>query len=156
MENETEMLKGTEVLWPAKEPYYSLQEEIIETGIRAFMKEKQNSPMSDEEKIFAMESIWWYREEEHGLRIERTGALIPKHVLEPLGCVDPSSGEVKPSVNKKPDFTCILSGYKDRMGRLFVDSDLTQRVPPSVYMKQIFEMYSVYNFKTFGLSLIHI
>ena len=38
------------------------------------------------------------------------------------------------------------------MGRLFVDSDLTQRVPPSVYMKQIFEMYSVYNFKTFGIE----
>ena len=148
-ENEEEMMKGVEVLWPEKEPYYALQEEIIETGIRSFMKEKQNSPMSDEEKVFTPESIWWYTEVEHGFLIERTNVLVPWQALTAVGAIDPSTGQRKPTANKKPDFTCITAGYRDLKKRLFVDMDFTKRVPPSVFIEKIFELHEQYEFYKF-------
>lgn len=151
-DNEVEMLKGTDVLWPEKEPYYHLQQEIIETGMRSFMKEKQNSPMSDEEKVFRPEDIWWYREVEHGFLIERTGVIVPKSSLTALGAIDPSTGQRKPTQNKKSDFTCIISGYKDFNKRLFVDMDFTKRVTPSIFIKKIFELHEQYEFYKFGVE----
>lgn len=152
IDNEKEMLEGVEVLWPEKEPYYHLQEEIIETGIRSFMKEKQNSPMSDEEKVFSPENIWWYREEQHGFLIEKTNTLVPFQALTALGTIDPSTGQRKPTSTKKPDFTCICSGYKDKKGRLFMDMDFTKRVPPSEFIKKIFELHEHYEFYKFGVE----
>ena len=152
LENEDEMLRGTEVLWPEKEPYYALQEEIIETGIRSFMKEKQNSPMSDEEKVFSPESIWWYREEKDGLFIERTNTLIPWNMLTAYGAIDPSTGQKKVTVNRKPDFTAILSGYSDQRNRVFVHDAYLKRVAPSVFIKQIFENHARFNYYKFGVE----
>ena len=150
--NIDEMLQGVEVLWPEKEPYYALQEEIIETGIRSFMKEKQNSPMSDEEKVFNPDNIWWYREVEKGLLIERTNVLIPWQALTAMGAIDPSTGQRKASQNKKSDFTCIPSGYVDQKKRLFVDSDFTKRATPSEFVKKIFELHEQYNYYKFGVE----
>lgn len=150
--NEKEMLKGTEVLWPEREPYYRLQEEIIENGIRSFMKEKQNSPMSDEEKVFNPESIWWYREVSKGLLIERTNTLIPWNMLTAYGAIDPSTGQRKVTSNKKTDFTCIPCGYVDQKKRLFVDSDYTKRASPSSFIQEIFKLHKQYNFYKFGVE----
>jgi predicted phage terminase large subunit-like protein len=156
-DNEEAMMKGVEVLWPEKEPYYHLMEEIIETGMRAFMKEKQNSPMSDEEKVFDPEDIWWYEQcqedGEDGFRIERTGTFVPVKYLHCLGVIDPSTGQVKPSQNRKTDFTCILTGYKDPLtGRLFVHHDFTKRTSPSRYVKQLFENHENYDYNKFGIE----
>lgn len=151
-DNEKEMMKGVEVLWPEKEPYYALQEEIIETGIRSFMKEKQNSPMSDEEKVFSPENIWWYHEVEHGFMIEKTNTLIPWQALTAMGAIDPSTGQRKPTQNKKTDFTCIPCGYVDKKKRLFVDYDFTKRVTPSIFIQKIFELHEHYNFYKFGVE----
>lgn len=152
LDNQEEMDKGVEVLWPEKEPYYRLQEEIIETGIRSFMKEKQNSPMSDEEKVFSPESIWWYKEVEHGFLIEKTNVLIPWQALTAVGAIDPSTGQRKPTANKKPDFTCIPCGYYDQKKRLFVDYDFTKRVPPSEFIAKIFELNEQYKFYKFAVE----
>jgi predicted phage terminase large subunit-like protein len=156
-ENEEEMMKGVEVLWPEKESYYHLQEEIIETGMRAFMKEKQNSPMSDEEKVFDPEDFWWYEQTtengQEGFLIERTGVFIPLEHLQPLGVIDPSTGQKKPSANVKTDFTCILTGYKDPLSkRLFVHADFTKRTSPSKYVRQIFENNEIYQYYRFGIE----
>ena len=151
-DNKVEMMKGVEVLWPEKEPYYALQEEIIETGIRSFMKEKQNSPMSDEEKCFSPENIWWFTEVEHGLLIERTNVLIPWQALTAYGAIDPSTGQRKPTQNKKTDFTCIPVGYVDQKKRLFVDMDFTKRVTPSIFISKIFELNEHYQFFKFGVE----
>ena len=142
---------GVEVLWPEKEPYYYLMEEIIETGMRSFMKEKQNNPMSDSEKVFKPEDIWWYYETEKGLYIERTKALVPFNALVPYGAIDPSTGQKKASTNKKTDFSCITYGYHDAFKkRLFVHGDWTKRVSPSEFIKQIYELNDIYNFDKFG------
>jgi predicted phage terminase large subunit-like protein len=156
-QNEEEMLKGVQVLWPEKEPYYFLMEEIIETGMRAFMKEKQNSPMSDEEKVFDPEDFWYYTQTtqngKDGFLIEKTNKFIPLEYLQCIGVIDPSTGQVKPSQNKKTDFTCILTGYKDPLSnRLFVHADYTKRTSPSKYVKQIFENHEIYDYHRFGIE----
>jgi predicted phage terminase large subunit-like protein len=152
--NEQEMMKGVEVLWPEKEPYYYLQEKIVEMGMRSFMKEKQNDPMSDEEKVFTPESIWWYEETPQGLLIERTNTLIPWNQLTAYGAIDPSTGQTKVSGNtkKKPDFTCLLPGYGDAKGRLFVHEDFLKRVPPTTFIQKIFEFWDRYKFYKFGVE----
>jgi predicted phage terminase large subunit-like protein len=152
LKNETEMLKGVEVLWPDKEPYYKLQEEIIESGMRSFMKEKQNDPQSDVEKIFAPESIWWYEEQQHGLFIERTNTLIPWQALTAYGAIDPATGQTKATQKKKSDFACILSGYVDSKKRLFVHHDFLKRVAPSVFIKEIFELHKRFEYYKFGVE----
>lgn len=155
--NKEEMLKDTEVLWPEREPYYYLMEEIIETGLRAFMKEKQNSPMSDEEKVFDPEEFWWYEQTEkdgrEGFHILKTDKFIPLEHLTPMGVIDPSTGQKKPSANRKTDFTCILTGYKDPLSnRLFVHCDFTKRTSPSKYVKQIFVNNEIYLYHKFGIE----
>jgi predicted phage terminase large subunit-like protein len=152
VEHEQEMLRGTKVLWPEKEPYYHLMQEIIETGMRSFMKEKQNSPMSDEEKVFNPDDIWWYREVEHGFMIERTNTLVPWQALTAMGAIDPSTGQKKVSQNRNVDYTCIVSGYVDQKKRLFVDSDFTKRVAPSAFIAEIFRLHEQYNFYKFGVE----
>lgn len=154
MEHKEAMDEGVEVLWPEKEPYYALQEKILETGIRSFMKEKQNDPMSDEEKIFTPESIWWYDETPQGLMIERTKTLIPWDQLTAYGAIDPSTGQTKVSGNskKKPDFTAILNGYSDAKKRLFVHEDFLKRVPPTAFIQKIFEYWFQYKHYKFGVE----
>jgi len=155
--NELEMMKGVQVLWPERESYYFLMEEVIETGLRSFMKEKQNSPMSDEEKVFDPEEFWWYEQTERdgkvGFHILKTDRFVPLEYLQCIGVIDPSTGQKKPSANRKTDFTCILTGYKDPLSnRLFVHQDFTKRTSPSKYVKQIFENNALFNYHRFGIE----
>lgn len=150
--NKEEMDKGVEVLWPDKEPYYKLQEEIIESGMRSFMKEKQNDPQSDEEKIFSPDNIWWYRKEDKGLFILKTNTLIPWVNLTAYGAIDPATGQTKASNNKKLDFTSIVSGYVDLKKRFFVDDVYLKRVSPTQFIQKIFELQEKYEYYKFGVE----
>lgn len=164
--NRVAMLQGTKVLWPEREPYYALQEEIIESGLRSFMKEKQNSPMSDEDKVFDPESFRYFKEgigphpvtkqSVPGLIIEKTGAFIPLEELECFAVIDPATGQEKPKKNKKGDFTCILWGYaqviQGKKKRLFVVGDHTRRIAPSKYIKKVFDIHELMNFVKLGVE----
>ena len=149
-DNKDEMLKGTEVLWPEKEPYKDLMKEMVEKGKRAFMKEKQNAPLSSDEALF--ENIHWYRETKEGLVIEKTNQLIPYKDLYAYGAMDPATGESKAKNKSKLDFTCIVSGYKDLKGRLFVHRDYTKRVRPTVYITKVFEHYLEMKYEKFAIE----
>ncbi len=151
-ENKEEMLKGTEVLWPEKEPYEYLMREMVETGYRAFMKEKQNSPLPSDEALF--DRIHWYREDKSrgGIIIETNSQFIPYKDLYAYGAMDPATGESRSKKTNKLDFTCILSGYKDMKGRLFVHRDFTKRMKPNVYIAQIFEHHLEMDYEKFGIE----
>jgi len=154
-DNEEEMLKGAEVLWPEKEPYLALMKELEEKGKRAFMKEKQNSPLPSSDALF--DNIWWYTEEINekgveGFRIEKTGVFIPKKDTEAYGAIDPATGTSKTGTKGKLDYTAIAGGYKDLKGRLFVARDWTKREKPSEYIRQIFEQHWEMNFEKFGIE----
>jgi predicted phage terminase large subunit-like protein len=151
--NEKKMMEGVKVLWPEKEPYYNLMIEIIEDGIRSFMKEKQNSPMDDEEKVFRRENFQMFRETEYGVEIIKTGVIVPWDELQPIGVIDPATGQTKPSKSKKPDFTCLLTGYKQSNGRLFVFEDYTKRTPPTIYIDKIFDLFEIFAYEKFGVEI---
>jgi predicted phage terminase large subunit-like protein len=150
-EHKTEMDLGTEVLWPEKEPYHALMKELIETGRRAFMKEKQNQPLPSGEALF--DDIWWYKEDHDrgGVVIEKTGAFIPFEDMQAFGAMDPATGEGS-SKTTKLDYTVIASGYKDLKGRLFVHRDWTKRAKPTRYIREIFEQHLLMKYEKFAVE----
>jgi len=151
--NKNEMLEGTEVLWPSNKDYYSLQEEIIEIGMRSFQKEMQNNPLSDDERPFSQDNTSWCELVEDGVKIVKTGKILPFSVLTPLGVIDPATGQTKPTAKKKADYTCILSCYyHPSSNRLFVVSDYTKRVSPSAYISAIFDLHDKFGYFNFGVE----
>lgn len=157
-QNKDAMLSGTAVLWPEKESYLDLMKELIETGRRAFMKEKQNEPIGGDEALF--ETLHWYRETSEGLFIERSQTLIPwkdlkgdnGQWLNSYGVVDPATGQTKAKPGKLGDYACILSGLRDPKGRLLVHEDWTQRAAPSKQISEVFEHHLIYNYQKFGVE----
>jgi predicted phage terminase large subunit-like protein len=160
-QNRDEMLKGTKVLWPEKEPYVFLMKEMVETGRRAFFKEKQGEPLGGDDRLF--DTFCWYREtmglndkgeRVPGILIEKSGAFIPMSHLEHqcFGALDPSTGQTKAKVGKKSDYACALVGFKDPKGRLLVHHDWTKRAAPTAQIAQIFELHQRFNFQKFGVE----
>lgn len=149
-QHKEEMMKGVEVLWPQKEPYYNLMIELLEQGRRAFMKEKQGEPLASDSRVF--ENFHWYREVADGLLIESSDTLIKWQDLKDhaYGAIDPATG--KRRAKSKGDFTCLLSGYKDPRGRLLVHQDWTQRQPPATWMRQIFDSHDHYKYQKFAVE----
>lgn len=156
--NEKELLRGTHVLWPEKESYLDLMKELIETGRRAFMKEKQNEPIGGDEALF--DKFHYYREVKEGLLIESTGVILPwKELKSPAGewlnmygVIDPAAGQTKPKVGKMSDFACLLSGIKDSKGRLLVHNDWTKRAAPTKQIGQVFEHHVEFQYQKFGVE----
>lgn len=157
-QNQEQMLKGTKVLWPEKEPYIYLMKEMIEKGKRAFMKEKQNEPTSSEQSLF--EKFHFYRETPDGILIESSGVTVPwerfrnekGQYFNAYGALDPSTGQVKAKAGKLGDFSCILTGLHDSQKRLLVHSDWTKRAAPTKYIAQVFEHHEEYNYQKFGVE----
>lgn len=152
-DNKAEMLRGAEVLWPGNpdESYYNLMRLQYEIGRRAFAKERQNSPIESETCLF--DRFHWYRETDTGLYIESSGQVIPWAHLTAFGVMDPATGQTKARAGKKPDYTCILTGYQDRKGRLFVHSDWTRRAQPTQYIDAVFEQNDCFTYAKFGIEV---
>ena len=148
--NKEEMMKGVKVLWPEKEPYYDLQIEIIEHGMRSFMKEKQGEPVASDSQVF--QDMHWYRETDKGILIESSNTLIPWDQIKfaAYGVLDPATGKRK--AQSMGDFTCILTGFKDPKGRLLVHKDYTRRESPSKWMDQIFTLHDTFKYNKFGVE----
>ena len=150
--NKTAMLEGTRVLWPEKYSYYHLMEEIIIYGMRSFMKERQNSPGSSDDKIFDKERMKFYIDLGEEIELCHNKMKIRKRDMKTFGVIDPSTGQEKPKVGKKGDFTCLLTGLLDDNGRIFVHHDYTKRTAPSNYIKKILDFHEHYNYKAFGVE----
>lgn len=161
--NEGNLLEGTKVLWPEHESYLDLMKELIETGKRAFMKEKQNEPLGADESLF--EIFHWYHEVSEGFFVEKPGhkdggVLIPwvelkdgqGNWLNAFGALDPATGQTKAKANKSGDFSAILAGLKHHSGRLFVHYDWLKRAAPTKFIQQIFELEDVYGFQKFAVE----
>lgn len=160
----TDMLQGTKVLWEEHETYLDLMKELIETGRRAFMKEKQNEPLGADEALF--ETFHWYYEVTDGFFVEKPGhkdggILLPwsdfKTVdgkwLNAFGALDPATGQTKAKAGKAGDFSAILTGLKHiHSGRLFVHQDWLKRASPTKFIQQIFELEDVYGFQKFAVE----
>ena len=153
-ENEEALLEGTKVLWPEKEPYKYLMEELIQGGKRSFMKEKQNEPMGADDALFTY--FEFFREVPEGFQLEKNGKIIPWKNLRRncYGVIDPATGQTKAKQGKKGDYACILVGFEDpNTGRIFVYKDITKRIPPTKQIDNILDLHQEHEFVKFGIEV---
>lgn len=157
--NEPAMLQGTRVLWPEKESYLYLMKELIETGRRAFFKEKQNDPIGGDQVLF--ERFHWYREEPGGLRIESNNVLIPWDRLKDKdgrwlaahAALDPATGQTKAKAGKTGDYAALMTGLalpttgRERRNRLLVHHDWVKHAGPSKWISQVFSSHEEFGYQ---------
>lgn len=135
--HEEEMLKGTKVLWPGKEPYYALMLQRIADGPAAFSSEKQNEPLSEEERRFSRNWIQYYEESD----------IVGKDLIV-VGYLDPSMGKLK------GDFSAIITLGMDTESQVYVlDADIQRRHPDQIVIDTIVK-HQVYRYSVFGVEII--
>ena len=116
-EHKTEMLAGTEVLWPEEEDYYFLMKMRTSDGPAAFDSEKQNEPINPEDAVFLEEWITYYDEDEVDLAGLAHGAAV-----------DPSLGKK----NKNADPSAIVAGKKKGEIIYVTLADIEKRHPDKI------------------------
>lgn len=130
-----EMLAGTEVLWPEKENYYDLMIQRIADGPAAFSSEKQNEPLSDDDRRFHPDWIRYYEDSE----VEGKNLFV-------VGACDPSMGKTG------GDYSAILTIGSDSNGIIYVlDADIAKR-HPDIITKDILYKHTDYSYKIFGVE----
>ena len=117
-DNKEEMLKGTKVLWEAKESYYDLMLLRDSIGQASFDSEKLNEPRAtDDVSLDPNKIIYW---DANGMGdIELKESLNSRLMV--LGACDPSVGK-----NSRSDYAAIITGYFDKTSKVLyvVDADI--------------------------------
>ncbi|MCX7624922.1 MAG: hypothetical protein N2Z21_01700, partial [Candidatus Sumerlaeaceae bacterium] len=100
--HELTLLEGTAVLWPEKESYLQLMEQMVTMGRPAFFKEKQNIPPSAEGSIFCPET--WHR-----FVLTKDGPLVAAPVGSDHIPISASAQHV--SIFSQNDTVCDAAGH---------------------------------------------
>ena len=134
--NKEEMLADTKVLWEEKENYYTLMVQRISAGPAAFASEKQNEPLSDDERRFLESWIQYYEESDlAGLK------------LQTVGFVDPSMGKMG------GDFSAIITLGVDPNGLVYVlSADMAKR-HPDIIINDLISQYETYHHTVVGVEI---
>lgn len=134
-ERKGEMLAGTRVLWPEKESYYDLMVQKVADGPAAFSSEKQNEPLSDDERRFLREWIVYYDDSE----------LVGKKLFV-VGFCDPSLGK------KGGDYSAIITLASDYNYQIYVlDADMQKR-HPDIIITDTIAKHRQYTYQAFGVE----
>lgn len=139
--HETEMLAGTEVLWPERESYYQLMKMRVSDGRAYFDSEKQNEPINPEDCLFKEQDIqYWGGDEDADIDL----AGVPLD-----GVLDPSMGKK----SKRHDPSAIIAGrYKN--GRIYLEiADIEKRVPDRI-IDDVLAYHKRDPFRAFGVESI--
>jgi predicted phage terminase large subunit-like protein len=136
--NRTEMLKGTEVLWEAKNDYYDLMLKRIEIGEDAFSKELQNEPKSSRDRVF--NELIYYNPSE----------LDIPNLEEIVLTIDPSLGK-----NNRSDFSAITVLGKDTDGYFYVLEGDLRRLKPNVLIQEVIEKLTRFNVNRIGVETVN-
>lgn len=124
--HETEMLEGTEVLWPEKLDYYKLMVIRVSDGEAAFNSELQNDPIDPDSASFQEEWMDYYEPELVDFKDAR-------YVF--VGANDPSLGK-----NKRSDTSAIINLAVDlHVGYLYIEMASIEKRKPDEIIKDIFE-----------------
>lgn len=135
LDNKEEMLEGTKVLWPEKEDYYNLMLQYISDGPAAFSSEKQNEPLSDEDRIFHPDWIRYYEDVE----IQGKDLMI-------RATIDPSMGK------KGGDYQATIIGGMDSNGIIYLlDVDIS-KLHPDLIIANALDKYRQYKYKLLGVE----
>lgn len=154
--NETEMLRGTKVLWPEGEPYYNLMEEYINLGAAAFSSEKQNEPYDpdsqilDPDKAFKF-SVYWPSDEEWPASLKDEAFALVRHdngkairgsELNIVAYLDPALGK-----DASSDYAALVVVGQDKSGYLYVLDCWLKKQPVTQQIAAAFRLYEKWGFK---------
>jgi len=131
-----EMLKGTAVLWEAKNDYYDLMLKRIEIGDDAFSKELQNEPKSSKDRVF--QELAYYHE------------LDMSKLQEIVMTIDPSLAK-----SNRSDFSAITVLGKDEDGYFYVLDGDCRRLKPDVLIDVVIEKLSKYPVSRIGIETVN-
>jgi len=124
-DNKAEMLKGTQVIWPASKSYYDLMVLREQDGQISFDSEMQNEPTNPRDATFNLNELHYWTDR-FGSEEELLGSIREGNEL-PYGACDPSMGKT----NKNSDYSAIVTVVKDaKTGIIYViDADIARRLP---------------------------
>jgi len=150
--NQSEMLAGTQVLWPEAESYLQLMQMIVNEGQASFQSEKQNDPFDPDRQLFHMhlakrfrvvmgegqiESIEW---------LDGSGKMIHRAQLsEIVAFHDPALGK-KPGQTSEPDYAAIVVVASDTNGYLYCLDAYIEKDPLSRQIERAFQLYEKWHF----------
>lgn len=136
--NKEEMLKGTKVLWEAKNDYYDLMLKRIEIGEDAFSKELQNEPKSSKDRVF--NELKYYESDE--LKIDKLEEIVLT--------IDPSLAK-----NNRSDFSAITVLGKDSNGYFYVLDGDCRRLKPDLLIDEVVKKLELYQINRIGVETVN-
>lgn len=136
-ENEEELLRDTEVLWPDGWPYLALMKIYVDIGDAAFHAERQNEPINFDECPFKPEWFSYYTQEE----------LNNVRITSYYGALDPSLGKSRLS-----DFTALVIIGRGTNGFLYVVEAIIERMNPDRILELLLQKGREYSFVRFGIE----
>ncbi|MCX7001113.1 MAG: phage terminase large subunit [Candidatus Sumerlaeota bacterium] len=158
LKNHNAMLKGSRVLWNAKEDYYTLMTQMTTQGRSAFYQEKQNEPRNAEHRIFSRDKIRYFTLAGDKILLERPGLEpqeMPISTLTICGFLDSALGGRKGrtgAASARGDFASIATVGFDKDGYLYILDVWLKRVPPTQQIARIFELHSRFHYARFGVE----
>ena len=154
--NRNNMLRGSSVLWSVKEDYYELMTQMVNQGRRAFYQEKQNDPLSSENRIFNRDSFRYFTLEGNTIRKESPGGKSRTVSLKSLvicGFLDAAMGKGKTRRGgRRGDFASIVTVGMDSEGFVYVLDAWLKRVPPTKQIARIFDLHERFTYHRFGIE----
>ncbi|MBN1903247.1 phage terminase large subunit, partial [Candidatus Sumerlaeota bacterium] len=156
MQNKNAMIKGSRVLWNAKEDYYSLMTQIVTRGSRAFYQEKQNDPRFAENRVFSRDQFRYFTLEGDNILVDRAG-MMPHEVhlseLTMCGFLDSAmGGSGKGGRSRGGDFAAIVTVGRDSNGYIYVLDAWLKKTPPTKQIARIFELHNRFSYHQFGFE----
>jgi predicted phage terminase large subunit-like protein len=122
-ENEAEMLRGTQTLWPQRFTYLDLMEIRENDGAKAFNQEYLGNPIDEETQVFKPDDMTFYDD----------GELEGK-TLDFIAAVDFAMGK------EKGDYSAIVTLARNReTGVCYVYDVFLERVHPDVLLREVVE-----------------
>ncbi len=145
-DNRETMLKGTQVLWEAKNSYYELMCKKVDDGDAAFNSELQNDPVDPSSCPFSEANLTFYDDDPPDFSDKRRFAIF--------GACDPSLGK-----NQRADTSNLIAlALELPTGLMYVlEADIEKRTPDKIItdaisMQQRLQLMYQQGFREFGVE----
>jgi predicted phage terminase large subunit-like protein len=154
--NRNAMLKGSHVLWSAKEDYQDLMMQLITQGRSSFFQEKQNDPRAAEHRIFSRDRFRYFSYDGDRISITQPGKedrIVNISDLQICGFLDSALGKGGRRGKKTGgDFAAIITVGQDKDGYYYVLDAWLKRCPPTKQITKIFDLHERFQYTRFGIE----
>lgn len=152
-QHETEMIAGTEVLWPEAEPYLFLMQMRVNEGIASFNSEKQNDPHDPNRQVFDMTLARRFSilldpsGDIRGFKHESGKVVHADELTDMVAFHDPALGE-----GLAHDYSAIVVVAQDRDGYLYCLDAWIEKAKPEKQIRQAFQLHTTWQFNRLYLE----